>query len=279
VLLTLDTRSVDLKAPDTNPGTTDFPLAWSHPFGRGRVFYTALGHFDETWLDSRFQRMMLNAMLWLTGQAEASGEPRTAAAPEIAAEGVGNAASLEPRMAISPGSLISIFGRNLTNGSTLAAGDLRAPLLKLAGTEVALNGTPLMLLYVSPAQLNAYVPLDFNATAAELTINVPGVTPARAMVQLRATTPGIFAATREGRHVMLWATGLGAVQAESDLMTTLVRPSAAVGGRSATVLFSGLAPGWIGLYQINLELPEDLLNADVIELDFGGSPLRFPLSN
>jgi len=34
----------------------------------GRVFYTALGHFSETWLDERFQTMLLNALVWLGGE-------------------------------------------------------------------------------------------------------------------------------------------------------------------------------------------------------------------
>ncbi len=59
VLLSLDTGSV---------GTTgDYPLAWCSRYGSGRVFYTALGHFDTTWNDVRFQQHLLNGLLWAAG--------------------------------------------------------------------------------------------------------------------------------------------------------------------------------------------------------------------
>jgi type 1 glutamine amidotransferase len=68
VLLTLDTSSVNMSAPGINPVATEFPLAWTQSYGSGRVFYNALGHFDSTWTDPGVRKMMLQAMLWLTGQ-------------------------------------------------------------------------------------------------------------------------------------------------------------------------------------------------------------------
>ena len=68
VLLALDTSSVNMSAPGINPGATEFPLAWTQSYGSGRVFYNALGHFDTTWTDPGIRKMMLQAMLWLTGQ-------------------------------------------------------------------------------------------------------------------------------------------------------------------------------------------------------------------
>jgi type 1 glutamine amidotransferase len=68
VLLELDTSSVNMSAPGINPGATEFPLAWTQSYGAGRVFYNALGHFDSTWTDPGIRKMMLQAMLWLTGQ-------------------------------------------------------------------------------------------------------------------------------------------------------------------------------------------------------------------
>ena len=56
VLLRLDALSVG--------ATGDYPLAWAHSFGRGRVYYNALGHFDETWRDPRFQRQLAGAVRW-----------------------------------------------------------------------------------------------------------------------------------------------------------------------------------------------------------------------
>jgi hypothetical protein len=57
VLMTLDAASVGASG--------DFPLAWSQSFGQGRTFYTALGHFDQTWEDVRFQGHMRGAIAWV----------------------------------------------------------------------------------------------------------------------------------------------------------------------------------------------------------------------
>jgi type 1 glutamine amidotransferase len=68
VLMSLDTTSVDLTAPGVARPDGDFPLAWCRSYGQGRVFYTALGHPADTWLDERFQNILLNALLWLAGE-------------------------------------------------------------------------------------------------------------------------------------------------------------------------------------------------------------------
>jgi len=61
VLLSLNTASV---------GTTgDYPLAWAQSFGQGRSFYTALGHFQSTWTDPRFQAHLLGAIRWVGKRA------------------------------------------------------------------------------------------------------------------------------------------------------------------------------------------------------------------
>lgn len=56
VLLRLDAASVG--------STGDYPLAWTQSFGSGRTYYNALGHFDSTWTDPRFQRQLLGALRW-----------------------------------------------------------------------------------------------------------------------------------------------------------------------------------------------------------------------
>jgi len=65
VLAHLDTSTVDLNPPGVNRPDGDFALAWTRDYGAGRVFYTALGHFEETWLDPRFQSLLLRGLLWL----------------------------------------------------------------------------------------------------------------------------------------------------------------------------------------------------------------------
>jgi type 1 glutamine amidotransferase len=60
VLLRLDPTSVRASG--------DYPLAWARAFGAGRVYYNALGHFPETWEDTRFQQQIVGAMRWAAGR-------------------------------------------------------------------------------------------------------------------------------------------------------------------------------------------------------------------
>ncbi len=69
-----------------------------------------------------------------------------------------------------------------------------------------------------------------------------------------------------GEYVSIFCTGLGDVTnrpasgapALADpLSVTLETPTVTVGGKPATVTFSGLAPGFVGLYQINAQVPAD----------------------
>ncbi len=47
------------------PAPGDLPLAWCRPFGRGRCFYTALGHFAAAWEDSSYVRHILGGIEWV----------------------------------------------------------------------------------------------------------------------------------------------------------------------------------------------------------------------
>ena len=64
VLLRLDQSSVDLSASGVHQRFYGWPLAWTRSYGQGRVFYTALGHKAAVWRDSRYQRILTNAILW-----------------------------------------------------------------------------------------------------------------------------------------------------------------------------------------------------------------------
>ena len=270
VLLTLDTDSVDLAHPRANPGTHDFPLAWSHPFGDGRVFYTALGHFRETWRDKRFQRMILEAMLWLTGLTEGAADPRPLVPPQASEAGVANAASLTPPGVVSPGSLISLFGTALTPGSALAV-DPRSPVQRLVGTRLLLGGTPLDLIYAAPGQINAYIRPNISLTSkSTTTLEVQVADESTDFdVDVAERTPGIFVVTVHDGYLTAWATGLGPTERRGELDWTTVQPTALVNESEAVVLYSGLAPGWPGLYQVNVEEPAGFSLPATLVLDLG----------
>ena len=58
-----------LRLVPSSVGTSgDYPLAWTQPYGAGRVYYNALGHFADTWRDTRFQRQLAGALRWAAGR-------------------------------------------------------------------------------------------------------------------------------------------------------------------------------------------------------------------
>ena len=57
-LLRLDPTSVDLTQPNVRRHSYGWPLAWTRSYGGGPVFYTALGHEEGVWRDSRFQQIL-----------------------------------------------------------------------------------------------------------------------------------------------------------------------------------------------------------------------------
>jgi type 1 glutamine amidotransferase len=65
VLLCLDPTSVDLTRPNVHRHPYGWPLAWTRFYGKGPVFYTALGHEEAVWRDPRFQQLLRNAALWV----------------------------------------------------------------------------------------------------------------------------------------------------------------------------------------------------------------------
>jgi uncharacterized protein len=69
VLLRLDPNSVDLTKQGVRKRFYNWPLAWTRKYGKGKVFYTALGHEQAVWQDPRFQELLLNGIMWTMGES------------------------------------------------------------------------------------------------------------------------------------------------------------------------------------------------------------------
>jgi type 1 glutamine amidotransferase len=67
VLLSLDNNSIDLNKPNVNRADKYFANAWTNTFGKGRIFYTALGHREDVWSDPRFQKHLVSGIRWALG--------------------------------------------------------------------------------------------------------------------------------------------------------------------------------------------------------------------
>ncbi len=205
--------------------------------------------------------------------------------PRIA--GVTNAADFSTKL--GAGGLISIFGENLSP-QTAAATETPLP-NRLTEVCVTANGANLPLLFVSPEQINAQLPffggnagmqvhtqggvsdifLTRVLTAAPAVFSVPGPSgnTFAAVIREDNTLATLSSPLRRHEIAVIYSTGLGSVTpiafpgypASTDpLSITVVEPAVLFGGVAGNVLYSGLTPGFVGLYQINVEVP-------------GGSPL------
>jgi len=82
VLLSLDATKLDYaNNPRIHRADHDFPVAWSKLYGKGRVFYSTLGHTEESWADPDIRKMYFEAIKWSLGMTEGStsSHPRPAA--------------------------------------------------------------------------------------------------------------------------------------------------------------------------------------------------------
>ena len=76
VLMRLDASKLDLNNPHVHRKDRDFAVTWAKTYGKGRVFYSTLGHVEQNWDDPRFQKMYLEAIKWAMGLVDADVTPR-----------------------------------------------------------------------------------------------------------------------------------------------------------------------------------------------------------
>jgi uncharacterized protein (TIGR03437 family) len=213
------------------------------------------------------------------------------AAPTIASGGVVNAADYTPTVA--PGMLIAVFGDSMASKVSSAAG---TPLpTALDGTSVEVNGQAIPLFFVSPKQINAQMPFGISGQV-QVRVRTAVALSTPATVTVAASAPRLFTKTmdgkgepilvhnadwspvsatspaRPGEYLILFLTGLGAVspaipagQAGGDNgkngplnQLPVGAVTVAFGGRQVAISFAGLAPGFVGLYQVNFQVPADM---------------------
>ncbi len=226
----------------------------------------------------------------------------SAAIPAISSGGVVNLASYLP--SLSPGSLVSIFGSNLSSGS---GGASSVPLpTSVVATSVLVNGRSAPLFYISPTQINFQMPYETAIGAASVVVQTSGTASNPSSITVNATSPGLLvygnnrlvavnqdgsinaagSGEAAGRTVVIYGVGLGALDnavasGAAASAAPLSRPRAAssltIGGRAATIGFLGLTPGSVGLLQINATVPALTPGTYPVILTVGGVTSNNPL--
>jgi len=186
------------------------------------------------------------------------------------------------------GSIASAYGTYLVNSLTMASG---SPLpISLGGVSLRFGaGLSAPLFAVAPNQVNFQVPWELaGQTQASISALVDGQISGTETMNLTPVAPGIFSTNGGGTGqgaildssyrlvdssnpatagvtvIQIYCTGLGAVTNQpptgspplsNQLSQTTATPMVTIGGVQAQVLFSGLAPGTVGEYQVNALVP------------------------
>jgi len=75
VLAHLDASKLDLTRPLVHRKDGDFPAAWAKSYGKGRVFYSILGHDADDWDNPALSTMYFEAIRWALGLVDADASP------------------------------------------------------------------------------------------------------------------------------------------------------------------------------------------------------------
>jgi endo-1,4-beta-xylanase len=226
--------------------------------------------------------------------------------PSIAS--VTNAASFAAGF-VAPGEIATLFGNNLTSATGInLTSSLPLP-TEFLDVAVHVNGSPVPLFAIDNVngqqQINFQVPWEVaNQTTATIEVLRSGVVSQSATVPVVAAQPGIINYSSGGNNfgvilhanyqladighpvqagetVLIYCTGLGVVHsppadgAAASGQTTIATPVVTIGGISGAVPFSGLAPGFVGLNQVNVVIPQGVPSGNqpvVLKMGSAASP-------
>jgi uncharacterized protein (TIGR03437 family) len=219
----------------------------------------------------------------ITGNPGAQKDP-----PLLSSASVGSAASFVAYSPLAPGGIISIYGDRLAD-ETLQNQSVPLP-TQLSNTQVLIGGQPAPLFFVSKGQINALVPFEINPNTRQQVLVENGPTYSQPVpVDVGPAQPAPFLSSGNviaaayrgstsflvtpatpataGDVLVIYCAGLGITdQTIADGAGSPGSPPAhtkdpvtvSFGGQSTPVQFAGLAPSFVGLYQINVAVPPGL---------------------
>jgi hypothetical protein len=254
------------------------------------------GRYSATWTPRKTA-----AQTVITARATAAGYDATTVqisgkvtpntAPTLAPNGTYDVFHPQTGGGLGPGNIVQIYGTGLA-GQPISANTLPLP-TEVGGTQVLIGGVQSPLFYVSPGQVNAQIPFELTAGQQyQVIVSANGALTAPQPIQLNAGTPAILQFTSgaivaqhsadgslvsdgspaaPGETLVLYLSGLGvtdvavptgAPSPSSPLANVVDQPALTLNGAPTPILFAGLTPGLVGLYQINVTLPAGLADGN-----------------
>jgi uncharacterized protein (TIGR03437 family) len=207
---------------------------------------------------------------------------------------------------LAPGSFLSIYGLRLSDFNADAGGALP---LQLANTQVYFNDLPAPLNHADAGQINVVVPGGVNLnTTSQVRIQRGFTLSEPVAVDIAASHTSVLqtegnayamdtpisggtpfqvtasAPARAGDTLTLYCTGLGATTprvadgavSPASPLPTVAGVTAKIGEQNAPVVFAGLVPGYVGLYQLNLIVPSGVTAGAAVSLTVTGGGQTSP---
>jgi uncharacterized protein (TIGR03437 family) len=272
--ITGSTQTVTICNSSTSGGTTTNSCSTT----TGTVAASTLNAFTHSLVMLSDQSAFIN--LTTSGVSVLPPNYDAAVAPPAISAIVSAADSTSP---VAPGGLVSIYGTQLSP-TNQATSQIPLP-TALASSCLTVNGQAMPLLFVSPTQVNAQMPFQGfgNVTVILYTpggvsnnfyVTVPTTAPAvflSGVAGPETNLPTVFRADtgllvtdsnpiHRGDSIIIYLTGMGAVAPlvtngypgpSSPLANVLNAPTVMIGGVPLSISYAGLAPGEVGVYQIN----------------------------
>ncbi len=214
------------------------------------------------------------------------------APPVLFANGTVNNTNPRAGANVAPGTVSAIYGQNLAT-ATVSPGLLPLPTL-FSGTSVTIGGIAAPLYFLSNGQLNVQIPAELKpnqhyevaiAVNAAYAVLPGGITLVPSAPGVSSYADGHIIAqhadftlvndanpAHPGESLVTYLSGMGptippvATGAQSPIdppAKVVTQPSMSIDGQPATVLFAGLTPQGIGLYQINFTVPSSARAGDL----------------
>ena len=215
----------------------------------------------------------------LLGAVSANPSP----APILVSAGTLNNLNPVVGAALAPGTVVQVFGSNLASGTAFGASVPLSGILN--GTQILIGGLPAPVFFENGTQLNVQIPTELASGQQYSVIAMAnGALSLSDTLSLAAADPGVAAypngaviaqhndfslvtstsPAHPNEALIMYLVGMGATTSmvpsgtaspsnPADLAT--LQPTVEVDGQNADILFAGLTPGGVGLYQINFVVP------------------------